>query len=190
MGTAEPSSRTDALLIVDVINDFEHEDGDRLLESFRQRQPALVARIAEVRPHAPVIYANDTHGRWDGDAPGFVRDTIARGRCGELVAGVAPQPGDLFLFKPRYSAFDSTPLELVLHELGAKRLVIAGMATEMCVTHTAIAADQLGFEVAVLADACSTVDEHNEQLALEYLERVVVGCDVVRSGERLWEGRS
>jgi nicotinamidase-related amidase len=70
--------------------------------------------------------------------------------------------------KPSYSAFDSTPLDLVLRKLEAKRLAIAGMATEMCVTDTAIAASELGYEVSVVADACASVDSDDERLALAY----------------------
>jgi nicotinamidase-related amidase len=75
--------------------------------------------------------------------------------------------------KPSYSAFDSTPLDLVLRKLEAKRLAIAGMATEMCVTDTAIAASELGYEVSVVADACASVDSDDERLALAYLARIV-----------------
>jgi nicotinamidase-related amidase len=47
------------------------------------------------------------------------------------------------------------------------------MATEMCVTQSAIAARELGYKVTVLADACVCVDERLEQVALEYLGDVV-----------------
>lgn len=40
----------DALLLVDVINDFRHEDGDALLVSFRERHAALSRALREARP--------------------------------------------------------------------------------------------------------------------------------------------
>jgi len=46
------------------------------------------------------------------------------------------------------------------------------MSTEGCVAQTTIDARELGFKVSVLADACATVDERIEQVALEYLESV------------------
>jgi nicotinamidase-related amidase len=46
------------------------------------------------------------------------------------------------------------------------------MATEMCVTQTAITARELGFKVTVLAGACACVDERLERIALEYLRQV------------------
>ncbi|HET8743175.1 MAG TPA: isochorismatase family cysteine hydrolase [Gaiella sp.] len=163
----------DALLLVDVIDDFRHEDGETLLASFREGQPALVAALEDARGRIPVVYANDMRGRWDSDAPGFTADVREHGLGGELVAAVSPREGDVFVFKPRYSAFDSTPLSILLDELEIERLLLAGNATEMCVTQTAIAARELGYKVTVLADCCATLDPELERVALHYLERVV-----------------
>lgn len=163
----------DALLLVDVIDDFSHEDGEALLRSFRSRQPALVRALAAARGRIPVVYANDMRDRWDSDAPGYVADVRANGLGGDLVADIAPAEGDVFVFKPRYSAFDSTPLEILLQQLHVERILLAGNATEMCVTQTAIAARELGFKVTVLADCCATLDPQLETIALQYLDRVV-----------------
>ena len=49
-----------ALLLVDVIKNFLHEDGDRLLESYRERHPALRAALRAARAASErVVYAND-----------------------------------------------------------------------------------------------------------------------------------
>jgi nicotinamidase-related amidase len=74
--------------------------------------------------------------------------------------------------RPRYSAFDHTPLDLILRELGIERLLLGGMSTEGCVAQTTIDARELGFKVTVLASACATIDEQVERVALEYLETV------------------
>lgn len=163
----------DALLLVDVVNHFDHDDGDVLLASFRDRHDRLTAVVDAARASIPVVYANDDWGRWDGDAPGLVRSAVERGRAGRLVAAIAPRDGDRVVLKPRYSAFDSTPLEILLRRLEIERILLAGMATEMCVTQTAIAARELGFKVTVVADACACVDERLERIALEYLREVV-----------------
>jgi len=50
----------DVLLVVDVFNDFDHEDGDELLASFRERVPAMVEAIAAARAAViPIVYVND-----------------------------------------------------------------------------------------------------------------------------------
>jgi nicotinamidase-related amidase len=170
-----------ALLLVDVIKDFLHEDGDRLLDSYRERHEALLSVIREARAaRLPVVYANDNGGSWDSDAPALVRQAVEKGKAGDLVAAVAPRPGDTVVLKPRYSAFDATPLGSILREdLDAGALVVAGTATEMCVFQTVTDAVRLGFDVSIRAEACATVDEEHERLALEYLGGVL-GVEISR----------
>jgi nicotinamidase-related amidase len=97
------------------------------------------------------------------------------------VAAIAPQEGDRFVVKPRYSAFDHTPLELILRELEIERILLAGAATEGCVVQTAIDGRELGFKISVLVDACASPNERLEQIALAYLEEVVA-ARLVRPG--------
>jgi nicotinamidase-related amidase len=162
----------EALLVVDAISGFDHADGDHLLASLRERAGALQAALRHARAAGlPVLYVNDAYGIWDGDGPGAVRRALA-GPGGDVIAGIAPQPGDLFVFKDGYAAIGGTPVESLLRERDVTRIVLAGAATEMCVAQTAITAREHGFQVTVLADACAHVREEDEQIALAYLERV------------------
>jgi nicotinamidase-related amidase len=162
----------DAFVFVDVVQTFEHEDGEKLLASFRERHEGFVSALEGARRGGlPVVYANDNFGVWDGDAPRLVREALD-GRGGDLVEAVAPREGETMVVKPRYSAFDHTPLELILRDLDVERLLLGGMSTEGCVAQTTIDARELGFKVTVLAGACATIDERVERVALEYLERV------------------
>jgi nicotinamidase-related amidase len=163
----------DGLLIVDVFNDFDHEDGAELLASFHERVPAMVDAIAAARvAEIPVVYINDQLERWDGDAPGLVRSALARRPGGEVIAPLAPEPGDRFLLKPRYSAFDHTALALLLRELEIERVLLIGSATEGCVVQTGIDAREAGFKVTIVADACATNDSGLAEIALRYAEEV------------------
>jgi nicotinamidase-related amidase len=174
----------DALVVVDVITDFQHSDGEKLLESFRARQPALRAAIAQARSRGvPVVYVNDGSDAWGADLGGWVRATIERTPDPDLLTAVAPHPGDIFLRKPRYSAFDHTALAIILDELAIERVLLAGAATEMCVVQTAIDARELGLKVTILAAACASVDPEDEAIALKYAERVA-GARVERTLER------
>jgi nicotinamidase-related amidase len=162
----------DALLVIDVVSDFGHEDGGTLLASFRERLPAMRDALARARADGtPVVYVNDHHGRWDGDARGLIEEALG-GHGGDVVGELAPRPGEAFLLKPRYSAFDHTALELLLRELGVERLLLTGGATEACIVQTGIDARELGFKVTILAGACATIDEELEQISLRYAEQV------------------
>jgi nicotinamidase-related amidase len=64
----------DALLAVDIFNDFDHEDGDRLLDSFRERAPDMRLAIEAARAAGVhVVFANDARG-WQDDAPRVVHE--------------------------------------------------------------------------------------------------------------------
>jgi nicotinamidase-related amidase len=168
------------LLLVDVINDFEHEDGEELLASFRERVDGMKRALEYARAQQiAVVYANDNHGVWDGDAAGLVR-RASGAKGGDVIEQIAPRGGDRFIIKPRYSGFDHTPLVLILRELDAELILLAGSSTEGCVTQTAIDGRELGFKITVLTDACATADPRLERISLEYLEQVV-GARLARS---------
>jgi nicotinamidase-related amidase len=144
----------DALLVVDVLNDFDHKDGT-LLASFEERVPAMVEAIIAARAAGiPVVYANHQLDRWDSDAPGLVRATLGAGSSGEVIAPLAQAPSDRFVLKPRDSSFDHTALDLLLRELQIERILLIDSAIEGCVVQTGIDAREAGFKVTILADAC------------------------------------
>src|SRR3954454_7401073 len=98
----------DALLVIDAISDFEHEDGGVLLASFRERLPAMRAALA--RAHAedtPVIYVNAPHGRWDGDSRGLLEEALG-GHGGDVIAELAPRPGEPVPLQPPLPAVGPT----------------------------------------------------------------------------------
>ena len=69
---------------------------------------------------------------------------------------VIPALGEPVVGKHYANAFRDTELLATLNKLGAKRIVIAGMQTHMCVEAATRAAADLGFEVVVAHDACAT----------------------------------
>ncbi|MBF6183486.1 cysteine hydrolase family protein [Nocardia otitidiscaviarum] len=75
---------------------------------------------------------------------------------GDLLDAVAPIPGELVLEKTRNSFFAYTELDPVLRSLGAQRLLVAGLQTNVCVEATVRAALERNYEVAVAEDAVST----------------------------------
>jgi nicotinamidase-related amidase len=162
----------DALLVVDVLADFDHEDSEALLASFRERGAAMGSAIAAAREAGvPVIYVNDDRDRWDGDAPALAEEAL-NGPGGDIIRPLLPQKGDRLLLKHRYSAFDHTALELLLEAVSIRRILLVGASTEGCVVQTALDARELGLKATILADACATASTELEQVALRYAEDV------------------
>lgn len=108
----------DELLMIDVFQRFEHEDGEALLASFRRRLAGLRSALAEAHWNgAPVIYVNNGGARWDSNAPELVRAAIEDGSGGDIVAELAPRPEDFFVLKPH----DGYPRGLPGRSLPARR---------------------------------------------------------------------
>lgn len=158
----------DALVVVDVLNDFVHADADALLASFRERGPAMRRTIERARAAGvPVVYVNDDRDAWDGDVRRLVDEALA-GPGGDVVGPLAPQPGDRVLIKHRYSAFDHTALDLLLSSLEIERIVLVGAATEGCVVQTAIDAREHALRATIVPAACATTDPELEATSLRY----------------------
>ena len=162
----------DVLVVIDVLNHFEHDEGERLLASFRSRADGLRDALERARSvGVPVVYVNDRHGSWVADRADVIRLAL-EGKGGAEMKAVVPRNDEPLLLKARYSAFDHTDLELLLGELEAERLLLMGGATEGCVVQTGIDARELGFKVTILTRACSTADPEREEVSLRYAEEV------------------
>ena len=90
----------------------------------------------------------------------------------EVIAALAPVAGELVIDKNTSSAFNSTGFEWLLRNLEVETLVLAGMATDMCVETTARDAADRGFNVIVVEDATATFFEHHHRAALSGFARV------------------
>ena len=94
---------------------------------------------------------------------------LVRGTWGAAPAkGLEPKRGDLVVEKMRMCAFTDTSLDTLLKGLGAERLVITGAWTNFSIEHTARTGADLGYEVAVISDGTSTINDEWHHAALNY----------------------
>ena len=77
-------------------------------------------------------------------------------RQAELHPGIIVGPNDIILEKPRYGAFTSTDLELILRNRGIDPVIITGICTNVCCETTARQANMRDFHVFFLSDATGT----------------------------------
>ena len=169
------ASRTTTLILLDLITDFEFHDGAALL---RRTIPAA-RKIAALKERAkragvPVIYVNDNFGKWQEDFKTMAdhfRRPEAKGRT--VVEMLHPGPDDYYVLKPHRSAFYATSLELLLRDLKAKRLIITGITTDICVLFTANDAYMRGFELHIPEDCVAAVKPAYTNQAMEFIERVL-----------------
>jgi nicotinamidase-related amidase len=77
---------------------------------------------------------------------------------GQIVAALAPLIGEAVIEKGLPNAFAGTELHAQIAATGRKKLILAGFMTHMCVSSTARAALDLGYQTTVAAEACATRD--------------------------------
>jgi nicotinamidase-related amidase len=166
-GSAPDKSET-ALLIVDVINDLDFPEAKQLL----RYAPSMARQIARLKQRAknagiPVLYVNDNFGRWRSDLPSLV-EHCAKGKGREIVNLLRPEKDDYFVLKPKHSGFFSSTLETLLQYLGAKKLIITGIAGNYCVLFTANDAYMRDYKLVVPSDCTisNTARENREALVL------------------------
>lgn len=168
-----PDKSSTALVLVDVINDFEFEGGERL---FEHALPAA-QRIAELKRRArereiPVIYANDNFGRWRSDLREVVKHCLEDGVLGEpVVELLRPESEDYFVLKPKHSAFFATTLELLLKYLEVDRLILCGFSGDVCVLLSASDAYMRDFHLHVPEDCVASVNPRENARILAYMKR-------------------
>ena len=179
-----------ALILLDVITDFEFEDGTSLL-----RRTLPVARhLARLKTRAkkagvPVIYVNDNFGKWQEDFKTMSDHFMKAGAKGRVVVELLrPEPDDYYVLKPHRSAFYSTTLELLLRDLKAKTLIITGVTSDICVLFTANDAYMRGFDLYVPSDCVAAVKPAHEKQAIEFIKRVLK-ADTTRSSGISFRGK-
>ena len=162
-----------ALLVVDVINDLEFPGGDKVLP-WAERMVAQLSPVLDRarRAGVPVVYANDNFGHWRSNFTDVVRHCTRDGSRGrEVAAALSPGPDDLFVLKPKQSAFFATSLVPLLEFLKVDRLILAGMATNLCVLFTAGDAHMHEYDLTVLSDCCAAESDADHDWALDQLRR-------------------
>jgi nicotinamidase-related amidase len=164
-----PDNSAVALLLIDVINDLDFDDGDELL---RHALP-MAQQIARLKTRAkergiPVIYVNDNFGRWRSDFHAQVEHCLKDGCKGRPIAELLkPDQEDYFVLKPKHSGFYSTTLDTLLDYLGTQVVILTGMAANICVLFTANDAYVRDFHLVVPSDcvASNTTEENGYALA-------------------------
>ena len=171
---------TTVLLLVDFLNFMDFASAKMLApHALRAARRARDLKRRMARLRVPVIYANDNFGHWESDFRAIVETCIARGGASRKLAELlAPEPGDRSVLKPRHSAFYGTPLEFLLNDLGARRLVITGLTTDSCVMFTAHDAYVRTYRIWVPSDCVAAVKPQFSRAALEHMARVLKASTV------------
>lgn len=124
-----------------------------------------------------MIYANDNFGGWHSDFPTLV-ERLARGQgtSAAMARLLRPHRGDLTVLKPMHSAFFGTPLDILFDKIGARSLVMAGLATDICIQLSAADAFLRRLKVHAPEDCTAAETSGKKVAALAYM-RDILKCD-------------
>jgi ureidoacrylate peracid hydrolase len=174
-----------ALIIVDVQNDFCHEEGSSAKNARapgdglqRAMIPTLNRLIDESRTAGlPVIFIQTTHSPesdsevWSERRHEREHYTCLDGSWGAEFYGVAPQASDTIVNKHRYSAFTGTNLDEILKSKGIRSVIVTGVVTGICVESTAREAFWRDYYAVIASDCCGASSRAAHQEALDRMER-------------------
>jgi nicotinamidase-related amidase len=175
-----------ALLVIDMLNAYRHDDADLLIPNVEAVIEPLAGLIGRAKrsDRFDVVYVNDIYGDFSADYRDIVRAALEGARP-DLVAPIAPDPDCRMLTKVRHSAFYSTPLGYLLGQLSCRTVILTGQVTEQCILYSALDAYVRHFDVVVPTDAVAHIDGELADAALRMIERnmggrLVTAADCVR----------
>jgi len=164
----------DALLIIDMLNDFVHPRGALYIPGAEKIIPNVKRELDRAHQSGiPVIYVNDAHQPDDPEFKVWPKHAVEGTWGAQVVDELKPQPNDIIVYKISYSGFYGTNLHNILRELAISRLRVTGVATSICVLYTAVDALMRGYEVEVIPDAVAGLTPEDHKFALRQLTEVL-----------------
>ncbi|AXF84791.1 Streptothricin hydrolase [Ephemeroptericola cinctiostellae] len=152
-----------ALLVIDVQNDY-FPNGHFPLWNTDKTLAQIEAAIAKANAQRiPVIHIQHIANPANGISPFFNEGTDGVRIHPRILAAAPDAP---IVVKQHADSFIDTTLEATLSALGVTELLVCGMMTQNCVTHTAISKSAEKYTVSIVADCCTTVDEMIHGIAL------------------------
>ena len=158
-----------ALLIIDVVKDNFEEAKDLPITGFARGIIDPINELTKIfRGQSwPVVFSTDAFHKEDFIFKGRMKPhSLAGTRGSEVIDELDRKREDLWLPKPRFSAFFGTGLDQWLKERGVTLCAVAGIATNFCVLTSALDAICYDFKAVLLEDCAAAFSEeiHNNTL--------------------------
>ncbi len=171
-----------ALLSIDMQNDFVLPGAPLVVDEAHSRIAMMMDVIAFFRNNAfPVIHIRRQYRSDGSDVELVRRESFLSGSVrgveedtdGEkIIKELTPISGEYTIIKPRFSAFLSTSLDLLLRRLAIKTLVLIGVNTANCIRTTAYDGISLDYDVIVIADATAAATKEITEANLQDMARI------------------
>ncbi len=151
------------LLLIDLQNDY-FPGGFFPLWNTQETLATLVGAIQRARAaEVELIHIQHIANPKAGIAPFFNKDTVGAEIHPDILSAAPNAP---IIVKEYADSFHETGLEELLSARRIDELLVCGMMTQNCVTHTAISKAAEKYKVSILPDCCTTVSEPIHLIAL------------------------
>ncbi|MEZ5535037.1 MAG: isochorismatase family cysteine hydrolase [Thiolinea sp.] len=195
-----PAEQT-ALLVIDIQNTYLEEPDDdrerlRWQPFFRRMNQQVIPKTAELietcrKTGIEVIFARIACLKEDGrdrslsqKKPGFNYLLLPKDReDSQIVPELEPQGDEITVLKTTDSALTGTNLRLILHNMGIRSVIVAGIFTDQCVSSTVRSLADESFEVVVVEDCCAAATDELHEHELRVINMIY--CHVLQSEDVL-----
>lgn len=168
--------KKEALLIIDMLNDFVRKDAPLEVPETRIIIPRIKYILYEARrKKIPVIYVCDAHSRADHEIRelSWPLHAVKGTEGAAIIRELKPGRNDIIIEKKTYSGFYRTKLESTLKKLGVNSLLLTGCVTHICILFTASDAVLRGYDVSVFEDAVAGLSRKDHDAALRIIKNVL-----------------
>jgi nicotinamidase/pyrazinamidase len=171
-------AQTDVIFVIDMVKGFL-EPGCPLYCGPESRKiiPCVIQLLSENKGKH-IFYVCDHHAPDDKEFKMFPPHCIAGTAEAELIKELKPYPGTI-IPKTSFSAFYKTDLEERLKEINPKRVIVAGVCTDICVLYTVADLRARDYDVEVPASCVASFDPKGHSWAIQHMEKVL-GAKILR----------
>jgi len=162
-----------ALIIVDMLNDFVRKDGALSVPGAQEMIPAVARELDAARRTGDlVVFSCDAHDPDDLEFKRYPPHAVAGSPGAQVIAELAPLDHEHIVRKRRLSPFFQTGLAELLARENIQRVKVTGVCTHICVMETVAGLCDRDIPTAVIVDAVADFDPEMAVSALKRMQSV------------------
>lgn len=169
-----------ALIIVDMLNDFVRQDGALSVPGAEEIIPAVARELAASRQAGDlVIFSCDAHDPDDLEFKRYPPHAVEGSPGAQVIEELAPLPHEHVVYKRRLNPFFNTELAELLERENVERVKVVGVCTHICVMEAVAGLCDRDISAVVYVDAVADFDQEMAQAALKRMQSVF-GAELVQ----------
>lgn len=159
-----------AVLVIDMLKDFIKIFDKDIAKSLIENINKLIDWAR--RNGIPIIYVCDAHEEGDHEFEIWGPHALKGSEGAEIIDELKPKKGDKIVYKSKYSAFFKTRLQAILKKMDIDTLILTGVHTHICISHTASDAYYRGLKIIIPKQCVATINKEEHENGLKIMEKL------------------